>query len=102
MTKKRVSTKFKGVTKYTAKDGKVTYQGTFKHKGQRERKTFELAGEARDWIEQRKAEVRREKEERDKLTEDWNRTFLMTIKDQGVLVIRLQDGELSAIALVEG
>ena len=44
----------------------------------------------------------KEKEERDKLTEDWNRTFLMTIKDQGTLVATLQDGEISVKALVEG
>ena len=44
----------------------------------------------------------KDKEDRDKLTKNWNRTFLMTIKDQGSLVVTLQDGEISGKALVEG
>ncbi len=44
----------------------------------------------------------KEKEERDKLTKNWNRTFLMTLTDQGKLVATIKDGEISVIALVEG
>ena len=43
----------------------------------------------------------KEKEERDKLTKDWNRTFLITIKEQGTLIGKIQDGEISIKALTE-
>lgn len=43
----------------------------------------------------------KEEEERNKLTKNWNRTFLMNIKDQGRLVATIKDGEIS-IEAVEG
>ncbi|NVM52862.1 MAG: hypothetical protein HWN66_04100 [Candidatus Helarchaeota archaeon] len=44
----------------------------------------------------------KEKEERDKLTEDWNRTFLITIKEQGTLIVSIIDGEISIKVIEEG
>lgn len=43
----------------------------------------------------------KEPEEREKLTKDWNRTFLITIKDQGTLVASIKDGEISVKAVAE-
>ena len=41
-------------------------------------------------------------EERKKLTKNWNRTFLLTIKDQGTVLGSVQDGEIQLNALKEG
>ena len=44
----------------------------------------------------------KDREEREKLTKDWNRTFLITIKEQGTVLATIQDGEISIKALQEG
>ncbi|MFX1298955.1 MAG: hypothetical protein ACFFD2_29370 [Promethearchaeota archaeon] len=41
-------------------------------------------------------------EERKKLTKDWNRTFLIKIKEQGIVLSRIQDGEISIQSIKEG
>ncbi len=50
----------------------------------------------------------KEPEERKKLTKNWNRTFLITVKDQGTrkdqgtILATIQDGEISISAIKEG
>jgi len=41
-------------------------------------------------------------EERKKLTKNWNRTFLLTVKDQGNVLGSVQNGEIQLNALKEG
>jgi hypothetical protein len=41
-------------------------------------------------------------EERAKLSKDWNRTFLMTIKDQGSVIATVENGEFSLRSVKEG
>ena len=41
-------------------------------------------------------------EEREKLAKNWNRTFLMTLKDQGSVIATIENGELSLRAVMEG
>jgi len=41
----------------------------------------------------------KEAEERAKLTKNWDRTFLLNIKDQGKLVATMKDGEISVEAV---
>ena len=43
----------------------------------------------------------KEKEERDKLTKDWNRTFLVTITDEGTVLVTIENGEISVKAVKE-
>ncbi len=42
------------------------------------------------------------KEERDELTKDWNRTFLVTIIDQGTVLVTIENGEISVKSIKEG
>ncbi|MHA1650744.1 MAG: hypothetical protein ACTSYB_11165 [Candidatus Helarchaeota archaeon] len=44
----------------------------------------------------------KEPEERKKLTKNWNRTFLITIIDQGTVLATIQDGEITIKAFQEG
>ena len=46
----------------------------------------------------------KEPEERQKLTKDWNRTFLLKIKEHGIVLAKIEKGELSmeAIESLEG
>ena len=44
----------------------------------------------------------KEAEEREKLTEDWNRTFLITIKEHGSVLAKIENCEITLKALTEG
>lgn len=71
-------------------------------------------GQTKNWDEKMKTEIEiiadmlfatyysKEKEERDKLTNDWNRKFLVTIIDKGTVLVSIEDGEISVQAVKEG